>query len=181
MAPPDAIAPAGARTGSMGGARGGHDAGAGEHAAGARRAIARHASTVAFGPDCGIAIIGPAGAGKSTLALALIAQGARLVADDRSLTWPRDGALYARAPRPIAGLLERRGLGLLRLGHLRLVRLRLVIDLARTETRRLPAEETITLQGITLPCLAAPAKGGALSAGFPAALRHYIERPEGNW
>ncbi len=173
MAPPDAPAPAGARTGSMGFSRGGGDA-----AAGACRVMARHASTVAFGARCGIAITGPAGAGKSTLAMALIAQGARLVADDRSLVWPQDGALYARAPRPIAGLLERRGLGLLRLGHLRLVRLRLVIDLGRTETRRLPPQETVTWQGITLPCLAKPTTAGALAAGFPAALRHYIK---GRW
>ena len=173
MAPPDAPAPAGHCTGSMG------DAGCDGDAVAQRRAIARHASTVAFGAHCGIAITGPAGTGKSTLALAMIAQGARLVADDRSLIWPQDGALYARAPRPIAGLLEQRGLGLLRLGHLRLVRLRLVIDLGRTEKRRLPPEEWVTWQGITLPCLAAPAAGGALAAGFPAALRHYIEGPGG--
>jgi serine kinase of HPr protein (carbohydrate metabolism regulator) len=90
-----------------------------------------HASTVAFGRDGGIVILGPSGAGKSTLALRLIATGAQLVADDRTIVLAHAGRLYARAPRRIAGRIEARGLGIL--AHLRRCgwrALRLIVDLA---------------------------------------------------
>lgn len=157
-----------------------------------RKSVIRHASTVAFGPYNGIVIFGPAGSGKSTLALALITAGARLVSDDRTCTWSAavsamancsaqgatNRAVYARAPRAIAGLLERRGLGLIRLGCLRMAQVKLIIDLSQAETRRLPPDETITWHGITMPCLRAPARDDALASAFPAALRHYIQGPE---
>jgi HPr kinase/phosphorylase len=127
-----------------------------------------HASAVAFGRGCGVLILGPSGAGKSSLALRLIAEGAHLVADDRTVVSACDGRLYARAPRPLAGLIEARGLGIVRLAALRLVRLRLVIDLALAP-ERMPREAARDLQGVTLPLLPAPA-GDA----FPAALRHHV-------
>lgn len=159
------------------------DAAFGQHGAAAngpdsqlatRPPIIMHASTVAFGPRQGIAIIGPSGSGKTSLALALIGHGALLVADDRSCIWAQGDALFARAPRAIEGVSEQRGLGLLRQHYRRLVQLRLVIDLTAPETRRLPPAEVVDWQGITLPCLRAPAGGCASAAVFPAAVRHYI-------
>jgi HPr kinase/phosphorylase len=98
-----------------------------------------HASTVAFGPEGGILIEGPSGSGKSWLAMMLIDQGADLVSDDRTVLMADGGAVFARAPRPIAGLIEVRGLGLVRLAARRLARVRLVVDLAAaTETASLP-------------------------------------------
>lgn len=129
-----------------------------------------HASTVAFGPQGGVLIQGPSGAGKSRLALALIELGAQLVADDQTLLTPLDAALFARAPRAIAGLLEVRGLGLLRLLPRRLVRVALVIDLAAPPPARLPEPQRRVIAGIALPCLAAGAGGP-----FPLAVKHYIE------
>ncbi|MCC6001231.1 MAG: hypothetical protein JJU19_10280 [Pararhodobacter sp.] len=119
-------------------------------------------------------MVGPSGSGKSSLALALIDHGAQLVADDRTCVWAQGGALFARPPRTIQGVAELRGLGLLNLDCRRLVQLRLVIDLSAPETRRLPPEESLVWQGITLPCLRAPDAGSALAAVFPAAVRHYI-------
>ena len=127
-----------------------------------------HGSTVAFGREAGIVILGPSGAGKSTLALRLIAAGAQLVADDRTIVMASRNRLFARAPRPIGGLIEARGLGLLRLAPLRLARLRLVVDLAAAAAR-LPPETSRDLEGVTLPQLPF-APGDA----FPAALRHYV-------
>ena len=127
-----------------------------------------HASTVAFGREGGIVIMGPSGSGKSTLALRLIAAGAQLVADDRTIVMVREGRLFARAPRPIAGLMEARGLGIVRIVPLRLARVRLVIDLALPPVR-MPSEATRDLEGVSLPLL--PAWGGD---AFSAALRHYV-------
>ena len=58
-------------------------------------------------------IEGPSGSGKSDLALRAIEIGFRLVADDRTLVWASGGALYGRAPAPLGGLIEVRGVGVL--------------------------------------------------------------------
>ena len=97
-----------------------------------------HGTCVAFG-DIGILLRGASGAGKSDLALRLIDGGARLVADDR-VVLTRDGSrLIAAPPPPIAGLLEARGVGLLRLPYEAAAPLRLVADLvASGAPERLP-------------------------------------------
>jgi HPr kinase/phosphorylase len=128
-----------------------------------------HASTVAFGPNTGILITGPSGAGKSTLALALINMGAQLVADDQTLIIRAGAAVFARAPRSIAGLIEVRGFGLIRLPTRRLARLRLVIDLSQPEERRLPPPETRTIGGIALPL-----RHATHDPPFLSAIRHYM-------
>lgn len=127
-----------------------------------------HASTVAFGRAAGIVILGRSGAGKSTLALRLIAAGAQLVADDRTILTARGGRLFARAPRALAGQIEVRGLGIVRLHPLRLVRVRLLVDLDAPR-ERFPADATRDLEGVTLPLLSA----GQTDA-FSAAMRHYV-------
>ena len=70
----------------------------------------------AFGApgDCGILLLGESGAGKSDVALRLIAQAAQLVADDRVVLFTRDGVLFAKPPKTLAGLIEVRGVGILR-------------------------------------------------------------------
>ena len=60
----------------------------------------------------GVLIEGASGAGKSDLAIRLLEQGFRLVADDRVSVWACDGALYGRAPPALANLIEVRGLGI---------------------------------------------------------------------
>ena len=118
-----------------------------------------HASCVSFGGR-GILIRGASGAGKSRLAHILILRGplygfeAKLVADDRVAVNVEDGALIGRPPEPLAGLLEVRGLGLIRLPYLPQTRLDLVLDLrAEGEIPRLPTAEDceIGLNGVTLP------------------------------
>jgi len=137
-----------------------------------------HASAVAFGPERGILILGRSGAGKSRLALALIDVGAQLVADDQVLLTAQDGALYARAPRSIAGMIEVRGLGLLTMAYRRLARLVLAIDLDLPPARRLPELEMRPfaghLAGMSLPCLPAAGDGS-----FPRAVAHYIRSLKG--
>ncbi len=72
-----------------------------------------------------VLLIGPSGVGKSDLVLRLLGRGFDLVADDRvDIT---DGQVAA--PAALAGLLEVRGLGILRLPFVPSARLVLVADL----------------------------------------------------
>ena len=61
----------------------------------------------------GLLIEGPAGSGKSSLALALIDRGAVLVGDDSLMLTARDGRLFAHPHPRTEGLLEVRNVGLL--------------------------------------------------------------------
>jgi len=94
----------------------------------------------AFGapPDAGILILGKSGAGKSELALRLIADGAELVADDRVDLFLRREKLFARAPKTLAGLIEVRGVGIIELPHKKDARIALVVTLTNTKIARLP-------------------------------------------
>ena len=95
----------------------------------------------------GVLILGASGAGKSALALALIGRGASLVADDRVILERRGDAVIARAPEPLAGLIEARGFGLLRLPAMPEAALALAVDLDRPPAARMPQSVTITLLG----------------------------------
>lgn len=93
-----------------------------------------HASCVAVG-NKGVLLLGGSGAGKSDLALRLIDDGARLVADDRTDLWAENGRLLACAPANLAGLIEVRGLGIVRLGHRKQVPIALAVQLGRAGAR----------------------------------------------
>lgn len=112
-----------------------------------------HASCVEVA-GIGVVLRGPSGCGKSDLALRLIDGGARLVADDR-LVVERDGdRLLARAPAAIAGLIEVRGLGIMRVDHCPASALGLMVALGGSgPPQRLPERTTCRLLGIALPYL----------------------------
>lgn len=93
-----------------------------------------HASCAAR-DGAGVLILGPPGSGKSDLALRLIDRGFTLVADDR-VDIEDD---VARSPAALAGIIEVRGLGLLRLPYLAEARLVLVIELTQAPPERLPS------------------------------------------
>jgi HPr kinase/phosphorylase len=67
-----------------------------------------HASVVAV-DGAGVLILGASGAGKSGLALRMIALGALLVSDDQVLLERCGDVLVARAPETLSGLIEARG------------------------------------------------------------------------
>lgn len=121
-----------------------------------------HASAVLAGASA-VLIRGPAGAGKSRLALALIRAAesrlvgfARLVGDDRVRLAPAHGRLLVRPAPSLAGLIEVRGLGIRRLDHEPVAVVGLVVDLAVLEAERLPqtSVQHVTVEGIVLPQLA---------------------------
>jgi HPr kinase/phosphorylase len=121
-----------------------------------------HASAVLAGARA-VLIRGPAGAGKSRLALRLIQAAeyrlitfARLVGDDRIELAASHGRLLARPPSALAGLIEVRGLGIRRLDHEPIAVIGLVVDLASPDAERLPGstEQEVAIAGIHIPLLA---------------------------
>lgn len=136
-----------------------------------------HATCVAISGR-GVLLRGPPGAGKSDLALRLIDGGARLIADDR-VELRRVGArVFASAPAALAGLLEVRGLGIVRLPAGEPAPLALVADLdPAREIERLPEAERCTLCGIALPLLAAAARRASAAALIRVALRAPVACP----
>lgn len=103
-----------------------------------------HASCVSL-DGSGVLILGQSGSGKSALALSLMAFGARLVSDDRTVLQGEGQAVVASAPAALMGLIEARGLGILRADPDRSAVVVVVVDLDRPETDRLPPHRRITL------------------------------------
>ena len=129
-----------------------------------------HASAVLVGARA-VLIRGPAGAGKSRLALALLQAAetgllrfARLIGDDRVHLEPCHGRLLVRPAATLAGLLEVRNVGIRRLDHEPLAVVGCIVDLVAGEAERLPrAGETVVL-GIQLPRLAIGAGADPIAA-----------------
>ena len=117
----------------------------------------------------GLLILGKSGAGKSSLALAMIALGATLVADDRTDIAVLSGQLIASAPEPLQGMIEARGIGLLRLPYTATVALMAAVDMDQTESERLPPLRQMELMGQKLELI-----HGSHYLHFPAALMCYL-------
>ena len=134
-----------------------------------------HASAVAVGEHA-LLITGAAGAGKTTLALEMIALGAGLIADDRVCADPDEAPpgktrqLWLSAPSNIAGLVEMRGFGLLRLAARPGAALKLIAELDHGETERLPPRRTRVLSGIACPVILCKGRSG-LAAALTCLLR----------
>jgi serine kinase of HPr protein (carbohydrate metabolism regulator) len=129
-----------------------------------------HASAVLVGTRA-VLIRGPSASGKSRLALELLEAGrigavlfARLVADDRVHLETAGGRLLARPAAALAGLIEVRGVGLLRLAHEPSAVVGFVVDLAAADAVRLPEPDkrTADIDGILIPRLAVAPDAAAL-------------------
>jgi serine kinase of HPr protein (carbohydrate metabolism regulator) len=151
----------------------------------AARSTTIHASAVLVGARA-VLIRGPSAAGKSRLALELIEAEragallfARLVADDRVHLETAGGRLLARPAAALAGLIEVRGVGLLRrVAHEPSASVGLVVDLAAADAARLPEPDKrkTNIDGIVLPRLAvAPGE-----AALPIVLA-YINSSQESW
>jgi serine kinase of HPr protein (carbohydrate metabolism regulator) len=118
------------------------------------KGILFHATSVALGEGA-VLLRGPSGSGKSDLALRLIDAGARLVADDQSEVWREGDTLLVRAPRTIFGLIEVRGVGLVKVDAMPAARLALIADLvAMQHIERLPEPRSETILGLPVPLVA---------------------------
>jgi serine kinase of HPr protein (carbohydrate metabolism regulator) len=113
-----------------------------------------HGTAVALG-QAGILLRGPSGSGKSDLALRLVDSGAALIADDQVELSRENGEIVMRAPPTIVGMMEARGIGILRLPRLASAGLRLVVDLANPgQIERLPERRFAEILGLSIPLIA---------------------------
>jgi serine kinase of HPr protein (carbohydrate metabolism regulator) len=104
----------------------------------------------------GVLLRGPSGSGKSDLALRLIDRGALLVSDDLVGLEAEADRLRGHFPindRDLRGVLEVRGLGLIRVAFAEEITIDLVVDLG-AEIDRLPERRTTDLLGIIIPWMA---------------------------
>jgi HPr kinase/phosphorylase len=129
-----------------------------------------HAGAILTGARA-VLIRGPAGAGKSRLAIALLQAAAggflpfaRLVADDRCYVEACAGRLLVRPAPKLAGLIEVRGLGVRHVPYEPMAVAGLVVDLD-ADTERLPtaAQRETVISGVRLPRLGVPPDVDALA------------------
>ena len=97
----------------------------------------------------GVLIEGPSGAGKSDLALRMLSEGFRLVADDRVVLWRSGGTLFGRAPDPLRGRIEVRGLDVVLTPSLAMAQIALVVRGGAPE--RIPQLQHLEMLGISVP------------------------------
>lgn len=97
-----------------------------------------HASCVEFNGK-GILILGASGSGKSDLALRLIDAGGTLISDDYVDVINKNDTLMAKTAPNIGGMIEVRGVGLIKIDYLQSFQLRLALELVEPkEIVRLP-------------------------------------------
>ena len=140
-----------------------------------------HATAVAIDTAAGrraVLLRGPSGSGKSDLGLRLIDAGARLVADDQSELYRKGASVVVRSPRPIAGLIEVRGVGIIRVEPLAEAQVGLIVDLVSPEVapeaiERLPGRPIERLLEVDLPCIRVAPFEASAAAKVALALRAF--------
>ena len=113
-----------------------------------------HGTAVAIEGEA-VLLRGSPGTGKSDLALRLIDGGARLLADDQAVLQRVNERILVRAPAPIAGLIEVRGVGILRVDPVDEAPLALIVDLVPSAAvERLPESRFEAVLGLAVPLIA---------------------------
>ena len=118
------------------------------------RGASLHATAVSI-DGRGLLIIGPAGAGKSSLAAQMIVAGAGLIADDLVMLRRHGGDLHLARPTDATASLELRGIGPSPVRPAMPVRCAGAVLLAPS-LHRLPEPEIWTLLGTDLPLIRHP-------------------------
>lgn len=135
-----------------------------------------HAGLIALrgaGGWLGALILGPSGVGKSDLALRALDQGFRLVADDRTRLFVSAGRLFGRAPEALKGLMEARGLGLIRVPQLDVAPVSLCVrcNMPGDPIERYPDPRREIFLGIEVPAIDLR----PLESSAPAKIRRGLE------
>ncbi len=127
-------------------------------------AVFVHGAAVRLGGK-GVLLLGPSASGKSDLALRLIDVGASLIADDQVRLEVRNDRLYAGPHARLKGLINLRGIGILRLPFEE-GGLDLAVDLISPEglPDPLPLPETASWLGIDLPKISLDPKAASAVA-----------------
>ncbi len=131
-----------------------------------------HASVVAIEGKA-VLLRGPSGSGKSDLALRLMDQGAKLVSDDYVELHTDNSHISATPPDTIRGLMEIRGVGLIKFPCLNKADLALALDLVpAAQIERLPVRQNrLYVDGVSVPLF----KMDGLAASAPARIRILLE------
>jgi HPr kinase/phosphorylase len=99
----------------------------------------------------GVLLRGHSGAGKSSFALTLINRGFKLVADDQVRTFVQGGQLLAQSSEALKGLLEVRGVGILKLQCTDVCQVKYLIDLVPGyRSDRLPLLMDTMINGLNI-------------------------------
>jgi hypothetical protein len=134
--------------------------------------VIRHAGLIAVrigGLWRGVLIEGPAGAGKSDLALRCLAEGFQLVADDRVVLWTSAGRLFGRAPDTLFGRLEIRGLEVVDVSALPLAEVALAVRCGAPE--RIPGPAFVEILGVSAPLIVLDPREASAPAKLSRALQ----------
>jgi serine kinase of HPr protein (carbohydrate metabolism regulator) len=124
-----------------------------------------HGTAIVVGTT-GLLFVGPSGTGKSSLAYSCIAEAqsqglfSALIADDQVFLSAAGGRVIAECPPTIAGMLELRGTGIVRLAHISPALIHFaVIPADCSGAGRLPPDEDRIdlLPDISLPVIRIPA------------------------
>jgi len=128
-----------------------------------------HASSVAYDGRA-LLILGAAGSGKSSLALQLLALGADLIADDRTIITLTAGKPMASCPASIKGRVEAWGLGILHAHPVDRAEIVAAVDMNHTESDRMPQVRNFQLFQTNVPLY-----HKVESPYFAAALLQYLK------
>ncbi len=128
-----------------------------------------HASTVSVQGRAAL-ITGPSGSGKSGLALQLMALGANLVSDDRTIVSEKDGGLLATPPDALRGKIEARGVGVLAADCSDVAQVVLVVDLSKASSQRLPPMTKTSILGVDIELVC-----GQKTPNLAAVVIHYLK------
>ncbi len=102
----------------------------------------------------GVLLRDPSGSGNSDLALRLIDRGAALIADDIVAAEMDRGAVTLAPPDTIAGMLELRGAGVVKITYEKDVPLALVVDLVQSgDVERMPEPAQTDICGASVPLI----------------------------
>ena len=139
-----------------------------------------HATAVVVN-NCGVLLTGKSGSGKSDLALRLIeSKNAALIADDAVLLEKKEQKLYARAAENIAGLLEVRGVGLVKYPYIKEAPVDLCVNLTddTSAIERLPEKRTKHILGLEIKQIDLYAKENSAPEKVMAAIRYWNNNRE---
>lgn len=111
-----------------------------------------HGTSIALGEN-GLLITGESGSGKSDLALRLIDSGATLISDDQTICMKKETSIHLFSMEKIYGLIEIRGIGLMKVPYIENIKLSMIIHLVDKEIDRLPKIRKKKLLGLNIPLI----------------------------
>lgn len=133
-------------------------------------AIIPGAASLPFGAsaESAVLLLGDSGAGKSDVALRLIAMGAKLLADDQTALFAESGQLYAEAPETARGYIEIRGIGIVNIPAAARAPVLFCVRLTQEAPPRLPEREFFRPDGLTLTSIPRIFRLNGLESSTPA-------------